>query len=323
MNTMPENSMISPRNNELHVIFGTGPLGTALTKQLVAEGKRVRVINRSGQAQVPAGVEVAKGDATDPASTRAVCTGATVVYNCANAPYTQWPAIFPKIQAGIIEGAASASARLISAENVYMYGEVHGPMTDETPYNAHTRKGRVRAEMATALLEAHRSGKVRAAIGRASDYYGPGVLDSMAGDRVFYPVLTGQKVSLLGSLDVPHTLTYIDDFARGLKVLGEREEALGQVWHTPNAETLTMRQFLTLVFEEAQHTPNMGTIPSILLKGLGLFDPMLREVAEMLYEFEQPFVVDHSKYEHTFGNHSTPHRTAIRDTLAWFRAHPK
>ncbi|MCL5997494.1 MAG: SDR family oxidoreductase [Chloroflexi bacterium] len=308
------------QNGGLHVIFGTGPLGTSVMRQLVNKGRRVRVVNRSGKAETPAGVEVVRGDATDPASACEVCRGAGVVYNCANPPYTEWVTLFPRIQAGILEGAAAAGAKLISAENVYMYGEVDRPMAEDMPYNAHTRKGQVRARMAQALLEAHRSGKVRAAIGRASDFYGPGVLGSAAGERVFYPALQGKQVLLLGKLDVPHTYTYIDDFGRGLVTLGECEEALEQAWHIPSAETLTTRQFLMLVFEATGQPPKMAATPNVVVKALGLFDPMMRELVEMLYEFDRPFIVDHSKYERAFGNHSTPHREAIRRTVDWFRA---
>lgn len=309
--------------NELHVIFGTGPLGIAVMKELRAKGKHIRMVNRSGKGNFPAKVEVVKGDATNPNSTREICKGATVVYNCAQPSYTEWPIKFPPLQAGIIEGAAAAEAKFVSAENTYMYGEVPGPQTEDLPYAAKTRKGRARAQMAQTLMEVHKSGKVRATIGRASDFYGPGVLGSIVGDMVFYQALEGRKVTFVGNLDVPHTYTFINDFGKGLVVLGEREEALGEIWHIPSAETLTTHQFLTLVFEEAGQTPNIGVAPSIVLKAMGLFNPMVREVAEMLYEFEQPFIIDHNKYERAFGSDTTPHREGIRQTLEWFRHNPK
>lgn len=312
-----------PDNNGLQVVFGTGAVGAAVIKELASKGKRVRAINRSGKADLPDGVEVVSGDASDPASTTSVCEGASVVYNCANPGYTLWAAHFPPIQAGIIEGAASAGAKLVSAENVYMYGPVSRPMTEDLPYAATTRKGRLRAQMAEALMEAHESGKVRVAIGRVSDYFGPGCPLSAAGERVFYPALEGKKVSVMGKLDVPHTYTFIGDFARGLAVLGERDEALGEVWHIPSAETLTTREWATLVFEEAGHAPDLGTVPNMVFRGLGLFVPMMRELAEMLYEFEEPFTIDHSKYARAFGADVTPHREAIRLTLDWYRQNPK
>ncbi len=308
--------------NELHVIFGTGPLGKSVMQQLVKQGKAVRMVNRSGKAQVLEGVAVVQGDVNDPVSARQVCQGATVVYFCAQPEYTEWPAKFPPMQAGVIEGAASVGAKLVSGENTYMYGEVDRPQTEDMPNAAHTRKGRVRGEMSETLLAAHRSGKVRVAIGRASDFYGPEVLGSATGDRFFYPLLAGKKVSAVGDLDAPHTYTYIGDFGKGLVKLGEDDRALGQIWHIPSAPTLTTRQFIELAFEEAGLKPNYGVMSDLTLKIGGLFIPPAREMIEMLYEFKKPFIVDHSKYERTFGSETTPHREALRKTLEWFRQHP-
>ncbi len=306
-------------SDELHVIFGSGPLGTAVMRELATRNKRVRLVNRRGQAEALPGVEIIKGDAMDVASARAACAGATVVYNCANPAYTEWVALFPRIQAGILEGAAAAGAKLISAENVYMYGAVDRPMTEDLPYAAHTRKGAVRAQMATALLEAHRAGKVRAASGRASDFYGPRALSSAVGERVFSFALQGKAASVMGKLDVPHTYSYIGDFAKGLVILGERPEALGQAWHIPNAAAVTTRQFITLVYNELQQPLKVSAAPEIVLKLLGVFNPMMRELVEMQYEFNAPFIIDHSKFARAFGDISTPHAQAIKATVAWYR----
>ena len=311
-------------SNELHVVFGgSGGLGNAVVRELVSQGKRVRAVNRSGSADVPESVEIMTGDATDHESARQVCAGATVVYNCASAPYTNWPTMFPQIMDGVIEGAASAGAKLVFGDNLYMYGPVSQPITEDLPYNATGRKGCTRARMATALMEEHTAGRIRAAIGRASDFYGPGVINSAMGERVFRPALTGGTAEVLGNLDVPHTYTFVGDFAKGLVTLGESEEALGEIWHIPSAETLTTRQFLQLVFEEAGTTPKFRSAARWLVTVLGLFNPMMREFKEMLYEFEEPFVVDHGKYARVFGSDTTAHSEAIRQTLDWYRQHPK
>jgi nucleoside-diphosphate-sugar epimerase len=288
-------------------------------RELAAKNKRVRIVNRRGKADAVPGVEVVRGDAMDAASTREACKGAAVVYNCANPAYTEWVTLFPRIQAGILEGAAAAGAKLIAAENVYMYGPVDRPMTEDMPYAAHTRKGQVRAQMALTLQEAHRAGKVLAASGRAADFYGPGVLSSAVGERVFFPALRGKAATVMGKLDVLHTYSFIDDFARGLVILGERPEALGQAWHIPSAETLTTRQFLTLVYAELKLPLKVSAAPDLLIKALGLFNPMMHELVEMLYEFNAPFIVDHSKFARAFGDFSTPHAAAIRATVEWYR----
>lgn len=307
---------------ELHVVFGRGALSLAIARQLLVQGKRVRIVNRQGKAQIQGAVEIVAADATDIEQTHKACQGADVVYQCASPPYTDWPELFPPIQKGIIAGAAAVQAKLVVAENLYMYGPGTGPMTEDLPYRPTTRKGRVRAAMAEELMQAHQKGIVRATSGRASDFYGPYAGDQgIFGDRVLRPLLAGKKVSLVGSLDMPHTYTYIEDFARGLIVLGEHDEALGQSWHVPNAPTLTGREMLTIFFEEAGLPAKMGVLSVGMIKLLGRVNRLIHEVDEMLYEFQKPFIVDSSKFVNAFGDLSTLHREAVRQTLTWFKAH--
>ena len=252
--------------------------------------------------------------------TRVACEGASVVYHCANAPYTDWPNQFPPMTDNIIEGAAGAGAKLVYADNLYMYGPLVGPMHEKLPSNAAGGKGKVRAEMARRILLAHRNGKVRAVIGRASDFYGPGVTTSAMGDRVFRAALKGSSIDLLGDIDAPHTYTFIDDFARDLIMLGERDEALGEVWHTPSAPAISTRQFVQKVIEITKTEPKVRVAPKLLVLVMGLFDPMMREIGEVLYQFEGSFILDHSKFENAFGSDVTPLDAGIPQTVAWFRA---
>lgn len=314
---------MNKENSNLHVIFGTGPLGLSVMRELVKKGRAVKMVNRSGKTPpgTPSGVEVAAGDAYNLQEARELCRGAEVVYQCAQPAYTEWADKFPKLQSSILDGAASAGAKFIVGENLYMYGEVSGPIREDLPNAATTRKGKTRAAMAEAVLEAHRSGKVRAAIGRASDFYGPGVLDSSLGERAILPALQGKSASLVGDLDLPHTYSYIEDFGRALVVLGEREESLGEAWHIPNPPTLTQRQLMGLFFEEIGTAPKMSGMGKLMMTIGGLFVPEARETLEMMYEFDRPFVVDHSKYGRAFGEDFTPHQEAVRQTIAWYRKH--
>jgi nucleoside-diphosphate-sugar epimerase len=308
-------------NGEFHVVFGTGPVGLAVMDELVSKSKRVRMVNRSGRASVPHGVEVIGGDATDEVFAREASDGASVVYFALNPPYNKWPELFPPLQAGVLEGAASAGAKLIAMENLYMYGPTGGrPLTEDLPYAPNTRKGAVRARMSEELMEAHSSGRVRVAIGRASDYFGPRVLVSAAGEQVFGRAVQGKSAQVAGDPNQPHTYTYAPDVGRGLTVLGEREEALGQAWHLPSPETLTTRQFVEMIFEEVGKPARIQAAPKILLRAMGLFNPGMRELIEMLYEFEEPFVVDHSNFEQAFGEQATPPKEAIGETVRWYRS---
>jgi nucleoside-diphosphate-sugar epimerase len=308
-------------SGELHVVFGAGALGRAIAKQLVGKGRRARLVSRNPKP--PPGVEAARADATDPAQVYEAAKGAAAVYHVATPDYTRWPELYPPIQRGIIEGVARAGAKLISAESVYMYGPVEGEMTEELPHAPTARKGRIRAALAAMLMEAHAAGKVRIAIGRAPDFYGPASLETtIYGSRVFYPAIAGKKVSVMGKLDNPHTFIYLEDFARGLVTLGERDEALGQAWHLPCAPTLTQREMLALIFEEAGQAPKMGETPSFVFKMMAPFVPIMRELAEMLYQWERSYRFNAKKFERAFGAEVTPHRQAIRETVAWFKANP-
>ena len=311
--------------SELHVVFGAGPLGRSVVEELVRRGKTARVVTRSGaMAEAPQGVELGAGDLYDPAAVRRLAQGAAVAYQCAQPHYWEWPQKFPPLQAAIIEGLSGSGAKLVIAENTYMYGDTEGkPLTEDLPYSAHTRKGKVRAALAEAALAAHRAGKVRVAIGRGSDFFGPWALGSSHGDRVFYPALAGKSASFGGKLDVPHTATYIGDFGQALVLLGEREGALGQAWHVPSDRPqITQRQFGELIFQEVGLPPKISGVGKLMLSIAGIFIPGAREAVEMLYEFEKPFVVDSSKFERAFGVVATPIEEAIKATVAWYRQHP-
>jgi nucleoside-diphosphate-sugar epimerase len=310
-------------DQELHVIFGTGPVGQAVACELMKRGKAVKMINRSGKKPegAPDGVTIVVGDVFDVNVAKDLAKGATHVYQCTNPPYDKWPEQFPRLQANTLEAAASVGAKYIITDNLYMYGDTNGqPLREDLPYAAHTRKGKVRAEMAESVMAAHRSGKVRAAVARGSDYYGPQATNSASGDRMFGFAVQGKAASVPGNLDMPHTYTYVPDFAKALVILGERDEALGQVWHVPNAETLTTRQFVTLIYQELQQPPKMSGMGRLMMSLGGLFIPAAREVVEMMYEFEKPFVVDSSKFTKAFGVQGTPLGEAIKTTVVWYQA---
>jgi nucleoside-diphosphate-sugar epimerase len=223
----------------------------------------------------------------------------------------------------IIEGAAAAEAKLVFGDNLYAYGRVDGPLTEDMPNRAEGPNGRTRAEIAEKLMQAHELGRIRATIGRGSDFFGPHAHLTTVGDRVFARAMAGKPAQVLGNPDVPHTVTYIDDFARALVTLGERDEALGQVWHVPNPETVTMRRFVQMVFEAAGQPPRLRAAPGWGIALAALFNPTLRAVKEQLYQSEQPWVVDSGKFERAFGWEATALSDAVGMTVAWFHEHPK
>ncbi|MDQ0079338.1 NAD-dependent epimerase/dehydratase family protein [Arthrobacter oryzae] len=316
---------------DLHVIFGTGAIGRATLDSLRRRGRTVRMVNRSGKAQVPKDVEVVAGDAADPVFAVRAAEGAAVVYQTMNPPYHQWSARFPALQAGVLAAAETAGARLVSMENVYMYGRPAGrPLTEDRPNNAHTIKGRLRAEMAEELLGAHRAGRVEVAIGRASDYFGPrGGAQSNLGDRVFPAARAGKTSIVLGHRHQPHTYTYIPDIGEGLAVLGEHPDAPGEIWHLPNdPQTRSTQELVDTIYRQAgQHRTRIRTVPPLLLRALAITSPVVRELLEMQYQFEEPFIVDSSKITTRLGVAATPLDQAIAETLNSYtttsRPHPE
>ena len=304
-----------------NVVFGTGPVGLAVIEELVKRGAAVTAVNRSGRAGLPEGVPLAAGDATDPAFTTRVCSGAEVIYNCLNAPYTRWPQEFPPLQAAVLKAAESTGAKLVAMENLYMYGPTHGkPLTEDLPHNATGRKGNTRAAMSRELFNAHREGRVRVTVGRASDFFGPRARESAAGERLFEAAVQGKRVQLIGDPGTLHSYSYVPDIARGLVTLGNEDRALGFAWHLPNAPAVSSEAFARMAFQAAGKPARIRRVGTTLLAAAGLFSPTVRELREMLYEFEGPFVVDDSRLRATFGVEATPLPEAIAATVTWFTA---
>jgi nucleoside-diphosphate-sugar epimerase len=307
----------------LHVVFGTGQVGRALGARLAAIDVEVRAVSRHRPSALADGVDWRAADATDPEAATDAARGAAVVYQCLNAPYTEWPTRFPPLQRGVLAAAEGTEALLVTLENIYGYGSPGGkPMTEDLPLAATTFKGRARAEMTLELLAAAAAGRVRIAIGRASDFFGPGVTESALGERIFANAVAGRRADILGNPDLPHTYSYVPDIAAGLATLGTDGRATGQVWHLPGPETVSTQAVLRLVGDEVGHPVSARKLPKLAVRALGLVSPMMRELAEMAYEFEQPFVLDTAKYQATFGAAGTPLPTAIAETVAWYRSRP-
>ena len=307
------------KSNQHHVVLGTGPLGGSVVRALGGMDVSVTAVNRNGHAMVGQEIDVVGADLAEAGQAVRACEGADVVYFCVSPPYGDWPEAFPPLLDNAITAAEKADARLVVAENCYMYGALAGPMTEDLPYEPVGRKGKTRAAMAETAMAAHEEGRIDVAIGRGSDFFGPGVTQSTMGERVFPNVLEGKTVNVLGDPDAPHTYTYIDDFGGALVTLGTEPEAVGEAWHVPSAETLTTREFLELAFEVAGTKPKIRRMPGWLFKVVSTVSSELRELRETMYQFEGPFVVDHSKFEQAFGADPTPHENAIGRTLEWYR----
>jgi len=278
-------------------------------------------VSRSGRSPAIAGVEAVAADLTNPVAVRAAAAGAHVAYFACQPTYTDWPKGFPPLAEGVLAGLKGSGTRLAVVDNTYMYGPTGGrPMTEDLPYAARTRKGVVRARLAERFMAAHEAGDVPVVIGRASDYFGPRGTATSVGERFFPAILAGTSVQVLGDVDALHSNTFIPDFARALIELGRRDEALGEAWHVPTAPAVSQRRFAEMAAAVAGlPAPKLSRLSKPMLRLAGLFVPPAREMIEMAYEFEEPFILDSSKIERAFGLRATPLEEALARTLAWWR----
>lgn len=307
----------------LHVVFGAGQVGSHLAEFLLERGFRVRVAKRN-PTELSEGIEIAFGDATDEAFCRQATEGASVVYHCMNPPYDieSWEKMLPPLQQNLVTAAGAADARLVVLENLYMVGRPDGPITAETPFEPRSRKGEIRARMARDLRDAHDRGDARIVSGRASDFYGPRGTATHFGDHFWKPAVTGKKVPFLPDPDTPHTYHYIPDVARGLLALGlGPDEATGQAWMLPCAPAESSRAMVGRFSQALGQEIRLRRIPPLVSRALGIFMPMMREIGEMLHQWEVPFVVDDSRFREHFEVTPTDLPTGTEATVQWARRH--
>lgn len=306
---------------ELSVVLGAGGgIGSAVVAELVARGRRVRAVGRSLTGdRVPAGVEVLTADVTDAAEVAVAMRDAAVVYHCAQPAYDRWVEEFPPLNRSVLEAVAAAGAKLVFADNLYRYGPTGRPLTEDTAFAATDAKGRVRARLARELLDAHQAGRVRVTLGCASDYYGPGGVDSALGELFFGRLVSGKRAQWIGRLDQPHTASYLPDVARALVVLGEDDRADGRAWHLPGGVT-TGHELLELTGAALGRPVRAQVAPPWLLRLGGLAVPMLRELAAVSYQWTGPWVADHAAFDQMFGPLPiTPLPEAVTATVDWWR----
>lgn len=303
----------------LHVVVGAGAIGTLTALELAGCGNRVSVVTRSGGGpEHPAVARVAL-DATDVEALSAATEGAAAVYNCANPAYHRWATDWPPLARALLTAAERTGAGLVTMGNLYSYGRVSGPMTEETPEVPTGVKGTVRMGMWQDALEAHRAGRIRATEARASDFFGPGTEATSYLSRVVLPAVRHGKVVRMpmGDLHAPHSWTFVPDVARTLAALGTDDRSWGELWHVPTAPPRSVVQVTEDLSEIANVAPPRTTVlPGPLLSAAGVFVPFVRELRETRHQFESPYVLDSSKAERIFGLRPTPWREALAQALA-------
>ncbi|MEU5786544.1 NAD-dependent epimerase/dehydratase family protein [Micromonospora purpureochromogenes] len=302
----------------LHVIVGSGPVGTATARLLAERGERVRVVTRRGSGPEHPAVERVAADAADADRLTALTEGADALYNCANPAYHRWATDWPPLAGALLTAAGRTGAVLATVGNLYGYGPVDAPMTEQTPLAATGTKGRVRNRMWEEALAAHRAGRARVTEVRGSDYLGAG--GTSLPMLVLPRVLDGRRVFLPVDWDAPHTWTYIPDVARTLVEAAADARAWGRAWHVPSAPAAGMRELATRAAALAgAPAPKLTRMPYPVLWLGGLANPFARELRETAYQFDRPYLMDSTAATATLGIEATPLDRAIEETVTALR----
>lgn len=306
--------------NNIHTVLGAGQVAKATIAALLARGLPVRVIHRSGTFPKQSGLEVVAADITNVMQLTQAFTGSAVVYMCAMPAYHRWGQEFDAMMTNVLQACAETGSSMVFADNLYMYQESpNAPLNESTPLKPTTRKGVIRARIAEMVLQAHRNGKVKIAIARASDFFGPGVDNAMLGSRFFPQLIAGKTVQWFGNPDMPHTFTYVPDFGKALVELGADGMGWGEVWHVPNCITCTARDATDATAALTKQPVKLKGGGRLMLRMVGLFIPAAKEMIEMLPHFEAPYVVDDRKWRSRMQTKATPWREALSVTLASYQ----
>jgi nucleoside-diphosphate-sugar epimerase len=306
----------------MQTILGAGgAIGTELVKELARAGQAVRLVGRTPKL-VPGATEALSADISDLGQTIRAVSGSSVVHLLVGLKYDRrvWRQLWPRIMGNAIEACKRANAKLLFFDNVYMYGRVRGPMTEDTRFNPCSAKGEIRAQVATMLLEEIKAGGLRALIARSADFYGPHARSSVANILVFANFAKGAKAAWLVNDAVPHSYSYTPDAAKSLAMLAAAESAWNQTWHVPTAASPpTGQEFIAMAAKEFGVAPKYRVLGRPLLRLAGLFDSDIRESYEMLYQSDSAYLFDSAKFAKAFAFEPTSYAEGVRRVAASYR----
>jgi nucleoside-diphosphate-sugar epimerase len=303
------------------ILGAGGAIGSELVKELTARNEPIRLVGRNPKL-VPGAAEAVAGDLSNLDDTVKAVSGSRVAYLLVGLKYdiAAWRALWPRIMRNAIEAAKRANARLVFFDNVYMYGRVEGVMTEQTPFRPCSKKGEIRAEIATMLLNEMKTGNLTALIARSADFYGPRAATGVPNVLVFDRLAKGAKASWLVNDSVKHSFTFTPDAARSLVVLADSESAWNQTWHVPTApDPPSGKQFIELAAKEFGTQPKYRVLSRPMVWVAGLFDTTVRELYEMLYQYEFDYVFDSTKFTKAFHLQPTSYAEGVRGTVQAYR----
>ena len=304
---------------KLHTILGAGGTVGNQLLPILQKKEKVRLVSR--KAQPTANVEGIAADLTNYQQTLNAVKGSDIVYLLVGLAYDirVWKEAWPKIMSNVIDACKASGSKLIFFDNVYMYGKVNGLMTEETPFNPISKKGEIRAAIATRLLNEMKAGNLRASIARAADFYGPvGFSTSVPNILVFKNLRKSSRAQWLVNAKMPHSFTYVSDAARGLYLLANSENSFGQTWHMPTANNpLTGEAFIKEAAKQMSKKDSYFVISKGMMQIVGLFNREIKELVEMAYQNEFPYLFDSSKFNNAFNFRPLSYQEGIRETAKW------
>lgn len=307
----------------MKTILGSGQLGMAVLEALleIDPGTEITMVNRSGKLDwgVPKNVRVIQADVTNIDVMKQIAQYSECIYSCTDVTYQKWDEFYPAIGKALSAALSVSRAKLIFADNLYSYGNVKGAvMNEELPHQASTKKGMIRANLLKTLLYSGQDYSRRVAIVKAADFIGPRIHKGIFGLDFLDRLTTERRIILSGEIDLAHTFTYIKDLARAMVNVSNAADAFGQIWHAPNATAMDLNKWIHLFEVMTNNKARVVVLPKFVVRIAGFFNSLIKEFYELAYQFEYPYLVDHSKYTNRFGDHSTPPSIMVKETIQWY-----
>jgi len=307
----------------MKTILGTGQLGLAIMQLILDKNpdEKILLVNRTGKLNmpIPENVQVTAADATSKTDMAAIANKSEMIFSCTDMPYDQWANFYPAAATALAHALSETNARLVFADNLYSYGNVAGnEMNEQMPHTAKTKKGKIRAGVINTLLYSGDTFNSRVAFVKAADFIGPRIRKGIFGTDFLHSVYNGKTVRLFGNIALPHTFTYINDFAAAMINVGAANDTFGQIWHVPNAPALSPDKWVHLFEVITNKKIKKLVTPKFIIRIVGFFNSFIKELYEMSYQFEYPYLVNHDKYVSRFGNHCTYPSDIVKETVEWY-----
>ena len=308
----------------MKTILGTGQLGIAVMEVLLKANplEEITLVNRKGtlDIKIPDNVKVGVADVTNKIDMESIARTSDVIFSCTDVPYQSWAKFYPATASALAHALDNTNAKLVHADNMYSYGNVLGDiMHEELPHKAQTRKGLIRTSVINTLLKSGNEFSERVAFVKAADFIGPRIYKGIFGTDFLDKIYDKKTVLLSGKIELPHTFTYINDFAQAIVNVGNAADSFGQLWHAPNANAISIDKWIHLFQICTREKVEIKVLPKFVVRIAGIFNSLVREFYELAYQFEYPYLVDHSKYANRFGDHSTSPSVIVKETVQWYK----